>query len=129
MARGNQWTKLAESNSPAAKRKLQSWRERYQADKIMAKLAQFSGLDGQGKLELSANQIKALELMLDRLEPRLSAVEQTHIDPDAAKSESELIQEAIALFKAHPELARQAGFIPAPAQPVPDDGETQQNAA
>jgi hypothetical protein len=110
----NQWTKLAKAKSPEGQRKLESWRERYKSDKLATMLAEHA----QGKVEKSPTQIKAIEILLDRLEPRLSAVEQTHIDSDAAKSESELIQEAIALFRAHPELARQAGFIPAPAQPV-----------
>jgi hypothetical protein len=110
----NQWTKAAKSNSPADKRRLENWRERFRADMLVSMLAEHAA----GRVEKSATQIKAIEIVLDRIEPRLSAVEQTHIDSDATKSESELIQEAIALFKAHPELARQAGFIPAPAQPV-----------
>jgi len=72
----NQWTKLQEANSPEAKRRLEQWRERYQAGAIMDKLA----LIAQGELKANPLQIKAYELMLDRLEPKLSAVEQTVVD-------------------------------------------------
>ena len=96
--------------------RLKKWQDNINATDVMQTLK--SHADGKLKRQLSPTQIKAYELLLSRLVPTLSAQELTHVDPDATKSESELIQEAIDLFKAHPELARQAGFIPAPAQPV-----------
>jgi hypothetical protein len=73
-----------------------------------------------GKGTLEPTQIKAIEIVLDRTVPRLSAVEETHINPDDKKSESELRQELISLLKADPTLALEAGYIPAAPRVVHD---------
>ena len=117
----------ADLNKAAIEGRRKRWQDSIDASQIMQTLKNHA--DGKLQREVTPTQLKAYELLLSRLVPTLSAQELTHVDPDSAKSESELIQEAIALFKAHPELARQAGFIPAPAQPVDNAPQHGDNAA
>jgi hypothetical protein len=104
----NQWTKLQRARSPEAARKLEAWRDRYRAGELIERLVRHA----RGEVGLSASQIKALEIVLDRLEPRLSAVEQTVHDPDAQKTPEQLLDELGELLKAHPEYVRKLGFVP-----------------
>lgn len=114
-------------NRATVEARRKKWQDSINANDIMETLRNHA--DGKLKRVISPTQLKAYDLLLSRLVPTLSAQELTTVDPDQTKPESELIQEAIALFKAHPELARQAGFIPDPAKAVPDVGEAEQNAA
>lgn len=61
-----------------------------------------------GKIELQPTQIKAIEMLLARTMPTLSAVEQTNIEPDQKLSESDLLAKMGELIAAHPDLAAQA---------------------
>ena len=97
----NKWTKLAQANSPEAKRQLERWRERYQSGAIMDKLAEIAN----GEVKANPLQIKAYELILDRLEPRLSAVEQTTVDP--GRSEADIMQELRQAIEADPSFKTQ----------------------
>ena len=94
----NQWSK---KKTPGEREKLEKWRERYKAHGIIQTLHDH----GQGKVDLSPTQIKALEIVLDRLEPRLSAVEQTTVDP--GRSEADIMQELRLAIDADPSFKTQ----------------------
>lgn len=66
-----------------------------------------------GKIELQQTQIKAIEMLLARTMPTLSAVEQTTIEPDQKLSESDILGKITALLAAHPDLVQQALAIQA----------------
>lgn len=70
-----------------------AWREKIQASMIVNRLKDH----GDGKIELAASQIKSYEVILDRLEPKLSSVEQTtHVDHIPTQEElDKLMTEAI----------------------------------
>lgn len=95
----NQWTKRR--NTPGDQEKLEKWRERYKAHGIIQTLHDH----GQGKIKLEATQIKALEIVLDRLEPRLSSIEQTVIEPP--KDERALLLELREAIEADPAFRSQ----------------------
>ena len=61
-----------------------------------------------GKIELQPTQIKAIEMLLARTMPTLSAVEQTTIEPDQKLSEVDILGKITALLAAHPDLVQQA---------------------
>lgn len=109
MAKGkNQWTKLAEAKSPEAQRAKQRWQDRYQAGELMDELkAHYSG-----ERELSSTQIKAIELVLDRVAPKLSAVEQTQVSDHDRMDEDEIRSLVRALITSNPWLL--AEFKPGP---------------
>ena len=67
-------------------------------------------LDDQasGKIKLTPERIKAIEIRYSRLRPTLSAVEQTTIDESAKLSEADLMAQLAALIEAHPDLVQQA---------------------
>lgn len=58
----------------------------------------------EGKLQLSTDRLKAMELRYARLRPVLSAVEQTNIDPRDKKDPALLVQSLSAMFDQKPEL-------------------------
>lgn len=77
-----------------------------------------------GKIELTATQIKAGEVVLDRLMPKLSAIEHTDANPRDTLDPAELVRQLKALFAERPELLAQvidaAKVEEAPPQlPVP----------
>ena len=57
-----------------------------------------------GKSELSATQLKAIELRYSRLRPTLSSIEQTNIDPRDAADPGALLQQLQALIAEKPHL-------------------------
>ena len=59
-----------------------------------------------GEIELSPTQIRAAEILLDRALPKLSAVEQTVIDPAASMSEEEILAQLVDLARKHPQIIR-----------------------
>ena len=59
-----------------------------------------------GDLELTPTQIRAGEILLDRALPKLSAVEQTVIDPAASMSEEEILAQLVDLARKHPQIIR-----------------------
>jgi hypothetical protein len=61
-----------------------------------------------GKIELEQTQIKAIEMLLARTMPTLSAVEQTNIEPEKALSEADLLAKMGELIAAYPDLAQRA---------------------
>jgi hypothetical protein len=61
-----------------------------------------------GKIQLEQTQIKAIEMLLARTMPTLSAVEQTNIEPEKALTESDILAQMGAFLAAHPDLAQQA---------------------
>ena len=78
-----------------------------------------------GKIELQNTQLKAIELILQRTVPSLSAVEQTTIEPDQKLSEADILGRITALLAAHPDLVQQALAMQArssaPLAEVPKD--------
>lgn len=89
------------SVSRARKERLtENWKEHIQATAIMNRLKDH----GDGKLEkpLDSTQIKAYEVLLSRLVPALSAVEQTTIDVTPA--ETDLAATIRSVLKSNPEL-------------------------
>jgi hypothetical protein len=132
----NQYSRIqdaeASGDSEAAEYARKSWRDRYQADGLIETLHNHvRPTKGARKVKLSGSQIKAAELILDRLEPRLSAVEQTQVNPDDLKPPLELLRELAPLLRAHPEWLRELGFIPAPLEVVDErtlDGRTAESA-
>ena len=80
-----------------------------------------------GDLELTPTQIRAGEILLDRALPKLSAVEQTVIDPAASMSEEEILAQLMDLARKHPQIVRklQAQMTPviAAQQGDADEGE------
>lgn len=59
-----------------------------------------------GEIELSPTQIRAAEILLDRALPKLSAVEQTTLDPSASLSEEQIIAQMTDIALKHPQVIR-----------------------
>ena len=78
-----------------------------------------------GDLELTPTQIRAGEILLDRALPKLSAVEQTVIDPAASMSEEEILAQLVDLARKHPQIIRklQAQMTPVIAAQQGNAGE------
>lgn len=78
-----------------------------------------------GDLELTPTQIRAGEILLDRALPKLSAVEQTVIDPASALSEEEILAQLVDLARKHPQIIRKlaAQMTPVIAAQQGDAGE------
>lgn len=96
--RGNQYT--ARRAALDAERAAERWQEnpRWSAAALMRRLDDIHN----GKVEVTAQQIKALELMLSRVAPTLSAVEQTvH---EASRSESEILADIQAFIAQNPAM-------------------------
>jgi len=110
----NQYTKLREArergdiDSATEQDITGTWRDRYKADSLIQILAEHA----KGRATMKPTQIKAAEIILDRLEPRLSAVEQTQVGPDEKKTPNQLLAELKPLLLAHPEYLRELGFAP-----------------
>lgn len=79
-----------------------SWKENIRASMLMKRLEDHY----LGKLEkpLDSSQIKAAEVILARLVPTLSAVEQTVVNTADAQSEGDILSNLNALLTAHPGL-------------------------
>lgn len=70
-----------------------------------------------GETQLSATQLKAIELRYARLKPTLAAVEQTIVDPRDQVDPSDILQRLNAMFESKPELWEQLVALRTP-QPV-----------
>lgn len=94
---GNQYTARREQKT--ALDNASRWQDnpRFQASALLSRL----GAHLEGTVDLKPTQLKALELMLDRVTPRLSAVEQTVIEPAARLSESEIRAQLAELVANH----------------------------
>jgi hypothetical protein len=89
-------------NKATIESRSERWKESLQASSILNRLKDH----GDGKLQkpLEATQIKAYEVILDRIAPKLSAVEQTNVNEMDAKSPEEVLGLVRALITANPEL-------------------------
>lgn len=90
-----------EPNRATVESRTERWRESIQASSIMNRLKNH----GDGKLEkpLDQTQIKAYEVILDRIAPKLSAVEQTTVNEWDNMSEDQLWGQIQALILSKPE--------------------------
>lgn len=70
-------------------RMVDNWRESISATKIMKRLEDHA--DGKLEKELSPTQIKAYEVILSRLVPSLSAVEQTNVNEGETLTEEQIL--------------------------------------
>src|SRR5258708_31880434 len=78
----------------------EDWKAKISASMLMNRLADH----GSGKVRLGPTQVKAIEVVLDRLTPRLSTVEQTITDSRDNLSEDQVVGYLQGLFTAKPEL-------------------------
>src|ERR1700704_172954 len=78
----------------------EDWKAKISASMLMNRLADHSS----GKLKLGPTQVKSIEVILDRIAPKLSTIEQTVIDHRDRISEGEVLAELQGLFTAKPEL-------------------------
>ena len=101
LSRRNQRSKCKADKQAAEQR--EAWKDRIQPGKLLAKLE--AHMDG--KVELSASQIKAAEVVLDRLVPRLSSIEQTEVNEMDALSGEGILGRIQALLQADPTLLPQ----------------------
>lgn len=62
---------------------------------------------GLGLVEMQPSQVKALEVLLDRLEPKLSAIEHTEANPRDTADPAQLAARLAAMFNEKPELLAQ----------------------
>jgi polynucleotide 5'-kinase involved in rRNA processing len=86
--RANQWTKAKEVQGKVNERD----RDRIRAEVLAHRLEQHV----EGKVELSATQVQAAKILIDKGKPSLQAVEQTiHEEP---KSEAEIVAQLHALL-------------------------------
>ena len=88
------------------RRKLSSeeHRARINSGKIIATFQKAA----DGKIDLTATQIAAGKALLDKSLATLTAVESTHIDPAATRSEAELYADLKALVASHGDLLARA---------------------
>lgn len=100
----------AEPNEATKQSRSARWRESIQASSIMNRLKNH----GDGKLEkpLDSTQIKAYEVILDRIAPKLSAVEQTNVNEWDQMSEEEIKETVRALILSRPELLQELNLQP-----------------
>ena len=77
-----------------------TWRDKIKASMLLNRLRDH----GDGKIKLTATQVKAIEVILDRITPKLSAVEQTVTDARDSMSEDQLVAQLSALFASKPDL-------------------------
>lgn len=71
---GNQHTVALANNK--AKEQREDWKAKISAGNILKRLED----GGEGLIDLTPSQIKCYEVVLDRIVPRLSAVEQTEVN-------------------------------------------------
>lgn len=83
---GNQYTQAETRQKTQAQ--VRDWQERVDVGSVLG-ILRAAAVDG---LEVSASRIKAAEVLLDRLVPRLSAVEQTVIDELDTLTRGEILE-------------------------------------
>jgi hypothetical protein len=98
LSRRNQHSKRQADKQAAEQR--EAWKDRIQPGKLLAKLE----ADMDGKVELSASQIKAAEVVLDRLVPRLSSIEQTEVNEMDSLSREDILSRIQTLLQSDPTL-------------------------
>ena len=81
-----------------------TWRERIQASMLVNRLNDHI----LGKTELEQTQIKAIEILMARVAPTLSAVEQTNVNADDKLSEDQILTRIAELIDNHPDLLQRA---------------------
>src|SRR5262245_6965964 len=89
-----------------------AWRERVQVGKLMQLLEDA----GHGRVELSPNRIKSIEVVLDRLVPRLSSAEVVEPNELDSLSREEILARIQALFVSDPTLLPELIALNARAQ-------------
>lgn len=100
--RSNQYTKAREQARLAID--AEEHRRRIKVGMLQARLHSAA----MGKAEMSATQVAAAKVLLDKAMPTLQAVEQSHSEPAVTRSEAELLEELKALLAANPDLAQKA---------------------
>jgi response regulator RpfG family c-di-GMP phosphodiesterase len=95
-----------------------SWKGKIQASMLLNRLK----AHGDGKVRLSGTQVKAIEVILDRITPKLSAVEQTVTDSRDSLTEDQLLAQLCAIFAAKPELYRRVVEVQSAAALVHESG-------
>jgi hypothetical protein len=96
----------ADNRSRNDKTDRDDWKERIRAGNILARLEKHLG---EGKVDeelvpLLPTQIKAAEIILDRILPRLSAVEQTQVNELDTMSREDLLTRIKSLLDTDPTL-------------------------
>lgn len=94
LSRRDQHSKRQADKQAAEQR--EAWKDRIKPGKLLSKLE--AHMDG--KVELSASQIKAAEVVLDRLVPRPSSIEQAEVNEIDALSRKDLLGRIQALLQA-----------------------------
>jgi len=90
----------------------ESWRDKISVSMLMNRLQKHA----DGEIDLDATQVKSIEVILSRIVPTLSAVEQTVPDPLDGVSRSDLIARLRLLIQ-DPSIARELGIpVAAPSQ-------------
>ena len=83
-----------------SKEQREEWKQKIQAGQILNRL-----LDGgAGEVELTSSQIKCYEVVLDRIVPRLSAVEQTEVNELDTLTREDILLRIQLLLRADPSL-------------------------
>jgi len=80
----------------------EDWKEKIQAGNIMQRLKK--NADGLLIPPLEPAQIKCYEILLARLVPTLSSIEQTVINQDDLQSEEQIVSKLSSIIAAKPEL-------------------------
>ena len=101
----------------------EAWKDKLRVSHLMNILAEC----GDGRVELTPTRIKAIEVLLDRLVPRLSSVEQVEVNALDQLSREEILARIQALIAADPTLlpelvaldARDRQAAPRPAESAP----------
>ena len=98
--RNNQWTKRKEMGQQLPDRD----KDKHRAECAAAMLDQHL----QGNREMSATQVQAAKILMDKGKPSLQAVESTVVEPAVMRSEAELYEELKAALRSRPDLTQQA---------------------
>ena len=117
------------SVSKARKERLiDNWRESVQAGSIIKRLRDHG--DGKLENELSPTQIKAYEVILARLVPTLTAVEQTNVNTEDSLTEEQILLKLQQVIDAHPEVvAKMLQAKQSKPDPTQDCGVNTESAA
>ena len=86
-----------------AKEGRDAWREQLRISQLMKRLVDC----GEGRISLTPTQIKALEVVVDRLVPRLSSTEVVETNELDSLSRDEILGRIQALLAANPDLLQE----------------------
>jgi hypothetical protein len=84
----NQWTKKRQDRNLADLQENWQKNPRFSVGRLLSMLVD----NADGKIELTPSKVRAIEVVLDRMAPKLSAVEQTVVEAAATRTEAELLQ-------------------------------------